>query len=94
MTLQNLSKEVSKETGKPYTEVYPIIVAFIKVIIKQIMLHQEIKLRGLLTMQTYIRSERNISSLDSKTLVKPRRYRLKIKVSTILNKMLDAKKVF
>lgn len=95
MTIYELSKIISKETGEPVYKVNRILTSALKVIRAQIIKAQIIKLTGLLTMFIDVVPEtKRFDVLTQGVITMPRRFVLRLIPSRILKKEINAKKTY
>lgn len=95
MNVQDLAKEVAKETGEPIYKVSKILAAGVLVIRKQILKAQIIKLKRLASLFIDVVPEKKYYNINEKKMdILPRRFVLKMVVSRDLKKEIDAKKTY
>lgn len=95
MNIFELSKLVAKETGEPVYKINNIICATVRIIRKEILKAQIIKLTNLLTIFIDVLPERPYhNGFTREFKKKPRRFALKIIPSKKLKKEIDAKKTY
>lgn len=95
MNIHELSKMVSKETGEPEYKTTRIIASTLKIIRKEVIRGQIIKLANLLSIFVDVVPERNYFSIKNNRVEKtPRRFVLKIIPSKKLKKEINAKKTY
>lgn len=95
MNIFELSKLVAKETGEPVSITNKIICATVRIIRREILRAQIIKLTNLLTIFVDVLPERKYhNGFIGEYKKKPRRFALKIIPSKKLKKEIDAKKTY
>jgi nucleoid DNA-binding protein len=95
MNIFELSKIVAKETGEPVYKINKIICATIRIIRKEILKAQIVKLTNLLTIFVDVVPEKTYhNGFVGEFKKKPRRFALKIIPSKKLKKEVDAKKTY
>ena len=95
MNVQDLAKEIAKETGEPVYKVSKILAMAVLVIRKQILKAQIIKLKRLVSLFIDVVPEKKYYNINEKKMdVLPRRFVLKMEVSRNLKKEIDAKKTY
>lgn len=95
MNILELSKMVSEETGVPEYKTTRIISATIKIIRREVIRGQIVKLLSLLSIFVDVVPERNYFSVKHNRVEKtPRRFVLKIIPSKKLKKEVNAKKTY
>lgn len=95
MNIQELAKEIAKETGEPAYKVSKILASMVKVMRQQILKAQIIKLKNLLSIKIDVVKEKNFWNISLNKMDKlPRRFVLKVEASKKLKKEIDAKKTY
>lgn len=95
MNIQELAKEISKETGEPAYKVSKMLASMVNVIRQQILKSQIVKLKSLLSIFVDVAPERNYYNVHQNRIDKlPRRFVLKVEPSKNLKKEIDAKKTY
>ena len=95
MNILELSQMVSKETGKSVKETQKTLAIAFKIIRKEILRAQIIKLQGLLTMFIDVIPERKRYDINSgETHIQPRKFVLKTFISKKLKEEINAKKTY
>jgi len=95
MNVKELAREVAKETGEPLYRTNKILLATFKIIRKEIVKAQIIKIKNLLTIFIDVAPEKSFYNVHEKqTAILPRRFVLKIIPSLKLKKLIDGKKTY
>lgn len=95
MNIFELSKLVAKETGEPAYRINKILCITVRIIRREILRAQIIKLTNLLTIFVDVVEERNYFHVKNNRVEKtPRRFILKIIPSKKLKKEVNAKRTY
>jgi nucleoid DNA-binding protein len=95
MTIEDIAKKVSKETGEPAYKISIILKSTFEVIRAEILKAQIIKIRGLMSLFIDVLPEvKRYDLIAQEVKILPRRFTLKVVPSRRLKKEIDAKKTY